>query len=95
MRWMLGAFEAGLFPGVTYYLSWYVRLALLCAKALSDLYHDVRAVGISVRNLVSALPYSSRLRPFPAHLVAFSLYVPITTSGSSNLIFSCHAGRHS
>ena len=22
--WLLGAFEAGLFPGVTYYLSWYV-----------------------------------------------------------------------
>jgi MFS family permease len=24
MRWMLGLFEAGLFPGVNYYLSWYV-----------------------------------------------------------------------
>ena len=23
MRWMLGTMEAGLFPGVTYYLSWY------------------------------------------------------------------------
>lgn len=22
MRWMLGVFEAGLFPGVNYYLSW-------------------------------------------------------------------------
>jgi hypothetical protein len=37
MRWMLGAFEAGLFPGVTYYLSWYVRPAALGAKAFSDL----------------------------------------------------------
>ena len=24
MRWMLGVFEAGLFPGVNYYLSWCV-----------------------------------------------------------------------
>ena len=24
MRWMLGVFEAGLFPGVNYYLSWSV-----------------------------------------------------------------------
>jgi len=24
MRWMLGLFEAGLFPGVNYYLSWCV-----------------------------------------------------------------------
>jgi len=23
MRWLLGMFEAGLFPGVNYYLSWY------------------------------------------------------------------------
>jgi hypothetical protein len=29
---MLGAFEAGLFPGVTYYLSWYVRLAFWVRK---------------------------------------------------------------
>jgi hypothetical protein len=27
MRWMLGLFEAGLFPGVNYYLSWYVANA--------------------------------------------------------------------
>jgi len=26
MRWLLGMFEAGLFPGVTYYLSWCVPL---------------------------------------------------------------------
>lgn len=26
MRWMLGVFEAGLFPGVNYYLSWYVHI---------------------------------------------------------------------
>lgn len=26
MRWMLGTFEAGLFPGVNYYLSWYPYL---------------------------------------------------------------------
>ena len=26
MRWLLGMFEAGLFPGVNYYLSWCVRM---------------------------------------------------------------------
>ncbi len=26
MRWMLGMFEAGLFPGVNYYLSWSVLI---------------------------------------------------------------------
>jgi MFS family permease len=33
MRWMLGTFEAGLFPGVTYYLSWYIYFSkrLICA----------------------------------------------------------------
>ncbi|KAF8553585.1 MFS general substrate transporter [Imleria badia] len=39
MRWLLGMFEAGLFPGVTYYLSWYrrsefgVRLAIFFSAA--------------------------------------------------------------
>jgi hypothetical protein len=28
MRWMLGTMEAGLFPGVTYYLSWYTSRCL-------------------------------------------------------------------
>lgn len=28
MRWFLGMFEAGLFPGVNYYLSWSVRIIL-------------------------------------------------------------------
>ena len=28
MRWMLGMMEAGLFPGVTYYLSWYAHISL-------------------------------------------------------------------
>ena len=29
MRWMLGMTEAGLFPGVAYYLSWYAHIPLL------------------------------------------------------------------
>ena len=29
MRWMLGLFEAGLFPGVNYYLSWYAFFHML------------------------------------------------------------------
>ncbi|THG97071.1 hypothetical protein EW026_g4866 [Hermanssonia centrifuga] len=32
MRWMLGLFEAGLFPGVNYYLSWYGDPNLLTDK---------------------------------------------------------------
>ena len=33
MRWLLGMFEAGLFPGVNYYLSWFDRLLIyhLCS----------------------------------------------------------------
>ena len=27
VRWLLGVFEAGLFPGVNYYLSWCVSMA--------------------------------------------------------------------
>lgn len=29
VRWLLGMFEAGLFPGVSYYLSWYGILAFI------------------------------------------------------------------
>ena len=32
MRWMLGLFEAGLFPGVNYYLSWSALLAYAVAS---------------------------------------------------------------
>ena len=32
-RWMLGLFEAGLFPGVNYYLSWYVSTSMLCHRS--------------------------------------------------------------
>jgi hypothetical protein len=28
MRWMLGMMEAGFFPGVAYYLSWYTHIPL-------------------------------------------------------------------
>jgi hypothetical protein len=28
MRWMLGMMEAGFFPGVAYYLSWYAHIPL-------------------------------------------------------------------
>jgi hypothetical protein len=54
MRWMLGMFEAGLFPGVNYYLSWYVVLSsqplLLSMDAIA---------GTNARSLVSAPPCSS------------------------------------
>ena len=32
MRWMLGMFEAGLFPGVNYYLSWCVPANVVRAR---------------------------------------------------------------
>jgi hypothetical protein len=29
-RWWLGVFEAGLFPGISYYLSWFVKSLSSC-----------------------------------------------------------------
>lgn len=52
MRWMLGMFEAGLFPGVNYYLSWYVFLLRVC-------YSHVRTFVIYSR--VRLLPMRSNL----------------------------------
>ena len=69
MRWLLGVFEAGLFPGVNYYLSWCVPVVLL------DLELSPRLVGTNVRNSVSAWHFSS-LRPrYRARSVVCSPYV--------------------
>jgi hypothetical protein len=38
MRWMLGMMEAGFFPGVAYYLSWYTHILL---PFLSDHSHPL------------------------------------------------------
>ncbi|KAG9313103.1 major facilitator superfamily domain-containing protein [Chiua virens] len=58
IRWMLGMFEAGLFPGVTYYLScWYkrsefgVRIAIFFSAAtVSGAFGGLLAAGISKMN---------------------------------------------
>jgi hypothetical protein len=35
-RWMLGMMEAGLYPGVVYYLSWYIPLPFFGSVTFSD-----------------------------------------------------------
>ena len=35
MRWMLGMMEAGFFPGVAYYLSWYAHIPLLVIQSFA------------------------------------------------------------
>ncbi|KAG1734029.1 MFS general substrate transporter [Suillus paluster] len=64
MRFMLGAFEAGLFPGVTYYLScWYkrsefgIRAAIFFSAAtISGAFGGLLAVGISKMNGIGGKP---------------------------------------
>lgn len=64
MRWMLGAFEAGLFPGVTYYLScWYkrsefgIRAAIFFSAAtISGAFGGLLAVGIAKMNGLGGKP---------------------------------------
>ncbi|KAF9224037.1 MFS general substrate transporter [Gyrodon lividus] len=64
MRWMLGTFEAGLFPGVTYYLScWYkrsefgIRMAIFFSAAtVSGAFGGLLAAGISKMNGVGGKP---------------------------------------
>jgi len=81
MRWMLGMFEAGLFPGVTYYLSWYV----LRSRANNSFPDVGPTAGTSVLSSVSVPLYSSQLQLSQGHSVAFSLYVHITDDkGHSN-----------
>jgi hypothetical protein len=57
--------------------------SILGTKAFSDMHHGDYAAGINVQNLVSALPYSFRRPLFPAHSVAFSLYVFIKANSRS------------
>lgn len=64
MRWMLGTFEAGLFPGVNYYLScWYkrtefgLRAALFFSAAtVSGAFGGLLAAGISNMNGIGGKP---------------------------------------
>lgn len=71
MRWLLGAFEAGLFPGVTYYLSWYARLSYRECEH-TPLMRRSCAVGTVVRSTDFALPFSSPPRRSQGHSVAYS-----------------------
>lgn len=70
---MLGMFEAGLFPGVNYYLSWYVALLPSCRfiSYFSDR-PSPKLAGTNAPSLVSAQPSSSQLPPSPAHSVVCS-----------------------
>ena len=66
MRWLLGMLEAGFFPGVAYYLSWYVN-------AISIDEHDVHTstsyvAGTSTQSTESAWRYFSPLQLFQGHL---------------------------
>ena len=64
MRWMLGTFEAGLFPGVNYYLScWYkrsefgIRAAIFfSAAAVAGSFGGLLAAAISNMNHVGGKP---------------------------------------
>ncbi|KAF8845028.1 MFS general substrate transporter [Paxillus ammoniavirescens] len=64
MRWLLGTFEAGLFPGVTYYLScWYkrsefgIRMAIFFSAAtVSGAFGGLVAAGISKMEGVGGKP---------------------------------------
>ncbi|RYP15292.1 hypothetical protein DL765_005816 [Monosporascus sp. GIB2] len=64
LRFLLGAFEAGLFPGLVYYLTfWYktnersVRVALILASAtLAGAFGGAIAYGVGHMNMVSAIP---------------------------------------
>ena len=53
MTWLLGMFQAGLFPGVAYYLSWYAPIILLNFEL------SPRLVGTSVQNTAYARRFSS------------------------------------
>jgi hypothetical protein len=66
-RWWLGFAEAGLFPGVNYYLScWQVELLKM---------HDRRYTncipGTSARNWVSEQPFSSQQQHWQVHSVDY------------------------
>ena len=71
---MLGLFEGGLFPGVAYYLSWYVVLPPSLARLLvyTWLIQCIIA-GTNVQNLDSDLRFSSRQEQY-SHPHTFAYY---------------------
>ena len=73
MRWMLGMMEAGLFPGVAYYLSWYAYIPLPFGPVIRKC--SLCAAGTSAPNTVSVLPYFFRLLPHRARSAVCSQYV--------------------
>ena len=62
MRWMLGTMEAGLFPGVTYYLSWYT------SHCHFDSFTDTQPIWCSLL-LFPQLVQALRVRPSCCHLL--------------------------
>lgn len=82
MCWMLGATEAGLFPGVTYYLSWY---ASHCQFGFSHrhstrltFFSPLSTAGTSAPSTAFVLPSSFPLLPYPAHSADCSQYVVLS-----------------
>ena len=69
IRFLLGVFEAGLYPGVNYYLSWCVLVVFL------DLKLSPHLVGTNVQNSVSVRRFSSRRPRYQVHSVVCSPYV--------------------
>ena len=69
VRWLLGVFEAGLFPGGNYYLSWYGAVATSTSNSSPLL------AGTNVQNSASGQQFSSRRPRYQAHSVVCLLYV--------------------
>lgn len=66
LRALLGLFEAGLYPGIVFYISRWVRHLPLNSKLKFNL---IFIVGISGRRWALGLPFFSPRQPSPVHLV--------------------------
>ena len=75
VRWLLGVFEAGLFPGGNYYLSWYD------AVTISSSISSPLLAGTNVRSSASGRQFSSRRPRYQVHSVVCLLYVKHLASG--------------
>ena len=76
VRWLLGVFEAGLFPGVNYYLSWCVPVVVLDPKLSPHL------AGTNVQNLVFARHCFSQRPQYQVHSAVCSQYVNLCLLGN-------------
>ena len=78
MRWLLGMFEAGLFPGVNYYLSWYVRFrsGFFDWDAGSGRTWDVRSFGGVAMGFPGAFSSRSEL-PSPRRWIVNARFVTL------------------